>query len=72
MNALRMFLRPSILTDAFVATVAVWWTWFVTHLPWLGIPEQVSIAAILAAWLLALILTARVLGREGRLSLIHI
>ncbi|MBX3388745.1 MAG: COX15/CtaA family protein [Phycisphaeraceae bacterium] len=66
MNALRTFLRPNILTDAFIATVVVWWTWFVTHLPWLGISEQVSVPAILAAWLLALIVCARVFGREGR------
>lgn len=66
MNALRTLFRPSVLTDAFAATVVVWWTWFVTHLPWLGIPEQVSVAAILAAWLLALIVCARSFGKEGR------
>ncbi|MBX3380957.1 MAG: COX15/CtaA family protein [Phycisphaeraceae bacterium] len=66
MNLLRLLFRPSVLTDAFAATVVVWWTWFVTHLPWLGIPEQVSVAAILAAWLLALIVCARAFGREGR------
>lgn len=66
MNTLRTLFRPSVLTDAFAATVVVWWTWFVTHLPWLGIPEQVSVAAILAAWLLALIVCARSLGKEGR------
>jgi len=66
MNLLRTILRPSVLTDAFAATIVVWWTWFVTHLPWLGIPEQVSVAAILAAWLLALIVCARAFGKEGR------
>jgi cytochrome c oxidase assembly protein subunit 15 len=66
MNVLRTLLRPSVLTDAFAATIVVWWTWFVTHLPWLGIPEQVSVAAILAAWLLALIICARAFGKEGR------
>lgn len=66
MNVLRTLLRPSVLTDAFAATIVLWWTWFVTHLPWLGIPEQVSLAAILAAWLLALIICARAFGKEGR------
>ncbi|MGH7244285.1 MAG: COX15/CtaA family protein [Phycisphaerales bacterium] len=66
MNALRTFFRPSVLTDAFAATIVVWWTWFVTHLPWLGIPEQVAVAAILAAWLASITICARAFGREGK------
>lgn len=66
MKVLRLLFRPSVLTDAFAAAVVVWWTWFITHLPWLGISEQVSVPAILAAWLLALIVCARAFGKEGR------
>lgn len=40
-----------ILTGAFALSVAIWSTWFVTHLPWAGIPEAVSLPIILAVWL---------------------
>jgi len=37
----------------FASAVAVWITWFITHLPWVGMSEQVSLPIVLATWLLA-------------------
>jgi cytochrome c oxidase assembly protein subunit 15 len=51
------------LTGAFGLSVAVWSTWFVTHLPWSGVPEQVSLPLILVVWFLgSAILVARSLA----------
>jgi cytochrome c oxidase assembly protein subunit 15 len=40
----------------FGTAVAVWCTWFATHLPWAGIPERVSIPILLLVWLAGAIL----------------
>lgn len=49
----------SILTQAlpagFVSTLVLWATWFATHLPWVGLPEDQSIPLILTLWGLSLI-----------------
>jgi heme a synthase len=47
--------RPSsfetILVTGVATSVAVWTTWFLTHLPWLGLQEQVALPIVLAAWI---------------------
>lgn len=65
MNALRNLFRPSVLTVGFAVAIVVWWTWFITHLPWLGIGEQISLPTILALWLLSLLLGAIALYKGG-------
>ncbi len=66
MGGLRTIVRPSIFTIGFGAAIAVWWTWFVTHLPWLGIAEQLSLPSILVIWLGALAIGGWCLRKEGR------
>jgi heme A synthase len=52
-----------ILTGAFGLSVAIWTTWFLTHLPWVGLSEQVSLPLLLAIWLVgSAVVSARVLG----------
>ncbi len=34
----------------FSAAVAVWITWFITHLPWVGLSEKTSMPLLLGAW----------------------
>ncbi len=66
MSGIRAVVRPSIFTIGFGAAIAVWWTWFVTHLPWLGISEQLSLPSILVVWLSSLAIGGLCLRREGR------
>jgi cytochrome c oxidase assembly protein subunit 15 len=37
----------------FAAAVAVWCTWYATHIPYLHLPEQVKLPAVLLAWFAA-------------------
>lgn len=46
-------LAGPILVHGFAAALALWCTWFITHLPWLGVPESTSLPLVLAAWLIA-------------------
>lgn len=48
-------LAGPILTVGFLAGVAVWATWFITHLPWVGMNEMVAKPVVLAAWIATLI-----------------
>ncbi len=50
------------LVAGFIATIAVWITWFITHLPWLGMPEPVASAIILVVWLIAVAAATRSVG----------
>ena len=65
MGVLQAVAAPRTLTVAFAAALTVWWVWFLTHLPWLGLSEQVSIPTILASWALALFIGAGALRRSG-------
>lgn len=40
-----------VLFHGFAAALAVWITWFITHLPWLGMPEPAALGTILVVWL---------------------
>jgi heme a synthase len=40
-------------TSGFALAVVVWTTWFITHRPWTGLSEQLQLAAVLVAWLVA-------------------
>ena len=64
-NGLMAPLGP-VLVCGFAAAVAAWATWFLTHLPWLGLPEEVSLPAILVVWLATL---AIVLGKFCQTSI---
>ncbi len=52
--------RPShstgaaIVTGGFASTLVLWSAWFVTHLPWLKLDEQVALPITLLCWALAL------------------
>lgn len=58
--------RPRVLACAvwmgFTASVPLWLTWYITHLPWLHLSEQVALPVVLGAWIVSLVLAARLLG----------
>lgn len=49
----------TILTQAlpagFISTLVLWATWFATHVPWVGLPENQSLPLILALWMVSLV-----------------
>lgn len=53
---------------AFAASVAVWITWFVTHLPWLGMAEQTSLPILLVVWLAAAACAAARSGAKNAIT----
>ena len=54
-----------VLVCGFAAAIAAWVAWFITHLPWLGLQEQVSLPAIVVTWIAVLTV---VLGRLGQVD----
>lgn len=48
----------------FAAAVVVWIAWFLTHLPWVGLSEQLSVLIILAVWLIASAAAVAWTGRD--------
>lgn len=54
------------LTAGLAAAVGLWSAWFITHLPWLGIAEQISLPILLAVWLAMAILGPRIAGVDPR------
>lgn len=46
----------------FGSAVALWSMWFITHLPWIGLPEIVATPLTLAAWAIALTVFGLALG----------
>lgn len=52
-----------ILTLGFATAIALWCTWFLTHLPDAGIPEPVSIPVLLVVWFAGMVATGFVVGR---------
>lgn len=49
-SAIR-WLAPA--TAALAASIVLWSAWFVTHLPWIGLAESVSMPILLGVWLVA-------------------
>lgn len=47
------FLGPALFVG-FASTVLTWCVWFVTHLPWLEMPEQAATPLTIAAWWMAI------------------
>ncbi|GJQ29956.1 MAG: hypothetical protein HBSAPP03_18400 [Phycisphaerae bacterium] len=47
----------------FAAAVGLWVVWFVTHLPWINLPERHSIIGLLVCWLGAFVACGYNLGR---------
>jgi cytochrome c oxidase assembly protein subunit 15 len=47
------------LVYGFGTSVAVWCAWYVTHLPWLALHEQVSLPMLLGVWLLGMVAAGR-------------
>jgi cytochrome c oxidase assembly protein subunit 15 len=45
-------LLPPALVYGFGTAAAVWVAWFITHLPWAGVAESISIPILLLVWLL--------------------
>jgi hypothetical protein len=56
-----------VLFFGFAMALAIWCAWFITHLPWLGLPESTSIPIILLTWLAAAGWAG--LGRAPRVAL---
>ena len=50
-----------ILTYGFGTAVLVWTVWYITHLPWLELPEKATLPVILVSWLIGAIAA----GQEG-------
>jgi cytochrome c oxidase assembly protein subunit 15 len=44
-----MLAGPSI-AYGFLASVLLWVLWFITHVPWVGLPDQVSLPLLLVTW----------------------
>lgn len=40
-----------ILFFGFAAALVIWCAWFITHLPWVGMPESTSMPLLLALWI---------------------
>jgi cytochrome c oxidase assembly protein subunit 15 len=59
-------LAPS-LVGGFAATTLMATAWLITHLPWLGLQEQVAIPVILTAWLLTITIFTANLSRRRAL-----
>lgn len=57
------------LVVGFIASTATWCAWFVTHLPWLGLPERVSIPLLIVTWLVALTMPLRGVPRVRSLGI---
>jgi len=52
----------AILTLGFATAVAVWCAWFLTHLPMVGMPEQISLPILLGVWLLGMAVAGTAVG----------
>jgi cytochrome c oxidase assembly protein subunit 15 len=52
------------LTCGFAVAIGLWIAWFVTHLPWLGLPEQFSMPGLLGVWIAGAIATGVAAGRK--------
>lgn len=46
-------LAGPVLTYGCGIALLVWTAWFITHLPWLGLPESVAMPTLLAVWFIA-------------------
>lgn len=55
----RSSLSAPALVGGFAAAIALWVAWFLTHLPWLQLPEQVAKLTCLVVWLVATIAATR-------------
>lgn len=53
-DSTRMSTLGPVLVHGFAAALAVWVSWFLTHLPWLGLGEQVALPVILGVWVVAM------------------
>lgn len=56
---------PASMVAGFGACIGLWIVWFVTHLPWLNIPERHALPALLAYWLLAFAACGFNIGRAS-------
>lgn len=61
----RLLPTISTITVGFIAGVAMWTAWLVTHLPWLGLPESFALPIVVSIWFLALSLGGVLIAREG-------
>lgn len=66
------FPLPAVIVGGFGSAVALWCTWLLTHLPWLGLSEAIAMPMVLLVWAAALFTFGRSLGQrpatEGRWS----
>jgi cytochrome c oxidase assembly protein subunit 15 len=64
--------RPPLLAPityfGFLTGFVLWFTWFVTHLPWAGVPEKVALPIVLGAWLAALLYAGFRVGPQRALQ----
>jgi cytochrome c oxidase assembly protein subunit 15 len=54
----RALIAPA-LVYGFGTSVGVWCAWYVTHLPWLRLPEQVSLPVLRGVWLIGMVVAGR-------------
>lgn len=47
------------LVFGFSSAAVTWTTWFITHLPWMSLPEPARVGGVLGAWVLAATLLSR-------------
>jgi heme A synthase len=52
------------LTTGFAVALVLWMAWFVTHLPFVNIPEQAVVGALVTIWALSLGVVGMLVGRS--------
>lgn len=60
--AVRNDLLPPVLVGGFAVALVLWMGWFVTHLPYARLPEQLVVGGLVVLWALALVMAGRSVG----------
>jgi cytochrome c oxidase assembly protein subunit 15 len=54
---------PGMIVTGLGASIVLWTLWFLTHVPWIGLPEHVSLPVLLVAWVTGTAILCRGLSR---------
>jgi cytochrome c oxidase assembly protein subunit 15 len=59
---------PAALVGGFGTAIALWIAWFITHLPWIGMAEQVALPTVIGVWSMGLLWAGWMVGRPKGLA----